>query len=122
MHAKFVDGTAAASTTGEPMEVDEPAIVPVTTGSAHPSRGSQEIRGPDAFVLRRAQRMPQKWDLSIVACPYPAPKASSSAPTVFDNLATWLAISQKTVTPAITEKRDNGTRGKYSIPIKNPDW
>ena len=118
MNAKFTN--EGNTTAAEPMEVDEPAIMPTTTESAG---GSQELGRSNAFKFRRTQRMPQKWDLSIVACPYPAPpQPSSAAPTIFDNLATWLATSQQTVTPAATEKRDGANGGQYSVPVKNPDW
>ncbi|VDK36605.1 unnamed protein product [Taenia asiatica] len=104
---------------GEPMEVDEPLVVPSSTSSSHDSttaiRGST-LRRSNAFRVRRPPTIPLKWDLSIVACPYPVPQ---STPTIFQHLPVWLATSQQTVSVAALESKFLRDGTEYSSPVRD---
>nr|CDS16757.1 E3 ubiquitin protein ligase UBR3 [Echinococcus granulosus] len=103
----------------EPMEVKEPLVVPSSASTSHDSttaiRGST-VRRSNAFRVRRPPTIPLKWDLSIVACPYPVPQ---STPTIFQHLSTWLATSQQTVSMAALESKSLHDGTEYSSPVRD---
>lgn len=107
---------------GGPMEVDEPLVVPSSTSSSHDSttaiRGST-LRRSNAFRVRRPPNIPLKWDLSIVACPYPVPQ---STPNIFQHLPIWLATSQQTVSVAALESKSLRDGTEYSSPVRDESW
>ncbi|VDM24470.1 unnamed protein product, partial [Hydatigera taeniaeformis] len=104
---------------GGPMEVDEPLVIPSSASSSHDSttaiRGST-LRRSNAFRVRRPPSIPLKWDLSIVACPYPVPQFT---PTIFQYLPIWLATSQQTVSVAALESKSLRDGTEYSSPVRD---
>ena len=109
-----------AQPTSEPMEVEEPPFIPSTSMSSSNDsttaiRGST-LRRSNAFKVRRPPTIPLKWDLSIVACPYPVPEIT---PTIFQNLPAWLATSPHTVSLAQTETKTSADGSSYSAPIRD---
>uniref|UniRef100_A0A5K3FC77 E3 ubiquitin-protein ligase n=1 Tax=Mesocestoides corti TaxID=53468 RepID=A0A5K3FC77_MESCO len=106
------------ASTAEPMDVQES---PVINRASTSSVSTAFVRKPSlkrtyAFRVRRPPTIPLKWDLSIVACPYPAPK---STPTIFDNLSTWIATSQQTVVQASLEVKTTQENLEYTLPKRD---
>lgn len=115
--------SVSGSSIQESMEVDEPVIVPSSaSGSLRSASAAQglTLRRTNAFRVRRPTNIPLKWDLSIVACPYPMP---TSAPTIFQNLPTWLATTSQTVSAAEMEtKTFAGSSKEYVAPKREESW
>ncbi|VDO03822.1 unnamed protein product [Rodentolepis nana] len=101
------DPQAPSSRGTEAMEVEEPVISATSTSS---------LRRVNAFRLRKPSNIPLKWDLSIVACPFPIPTTLS---TIFQNLPTWLGTTPQTVSPVELETKTSINGNEYKIPARN---
>lgn len=136
-----MEGVAAAA---EHMEVDneEPPAASSLAEGAEEAIGSG-LRRTNAFKVRKPPPLLLKWDLSIVACPYPSreplsvkkkstagvdekateektrpapPKFSGPPPTIFDNMGLWLTTSEQSVERAQTESAVTGSGLCCSVP------
>lgn len=100
-------GSRGSTSRAEPMEVDEPT--PTPGAPDHQPPPTQAL----GFRARKPSKIPLKWDLSIVACPYRVP---TSLPTIFQNLPTWLEVQHNVVKLASLDWITSSGGSRHCVP------